>query len=357
MTDDSPQRGTIGDDANVRVIQRAWDILFRHPHLLGWRVLGNLVGMAIRPAGVLVALIALSSGLVAAGWNPESPLSVLGALRSVDPVQLGVGLVGLAATVGLVGLAVEALVTGGIWSTITRDLQSDDGADETGFGAEMLRGFPRALQVSLVGVAIQWCMFLLFGMLAVAVGSAFIRGRLWAGPTVLQVVMLAVPLFLYLVLAALTRLVVEITAAAIFLEEIGIGEAVAEAARFVVWELASLYRVLARAFGYLLVPLFGFWGFGALANLAAGPQSAMAVLQAGRVTGQVLTTVAFALVTLLLQGAFFTYWAAVHAEEPGAIVDLRERDDEDERRGSGWDLGTRLRDLLPERTPYVDRVD
>jgi hypothetical protein len=307
----------------------AWDVFWRDPFLLGLRLGSDFARWVLYGLGVLWIGM-----LMASQWSALQSTGLPGAeivvhlTRMLGSPGFIVGATGLMGTIALTGLALDALVTAGIWHTLAEGVRGRpvEWLQTAARGAA--RGFPSVVLLRLLSGLSQGIVLSTGGMLVLGLVVGFREG-FGTDSLVLQVLALSVPLLLYAIFAALVRLTFEVASAPLFLDDCSTGEAIAEAADFAIRHLGQVYRLVVFALGLLLIPLFGYWFVLLLQNVATGSAGAMVFLGLLRVVAELALAVSTAWIGILFYGALFVYYA----RSTGRIESLP-------RRWEGWDVGS-----------------
>lgn len=329
-------------------------------------MLADLALYLLRPLALLWVLTVLIVGFRGQGVRTFDPGAILAVVDRMEPVVALGGLAGFAVTFWLIGLAVDAFFSGGIYASFERALADDEVGGVGRFLDGVGVGFPKVVGLSLLSGVAQLTLFLIAGSLAVAVGSAFWEpGGLAEASVLAQTLALAVPAFVFFSLAILVRLTFRVAVAPLFLEDDAVGAALLEGAEFLIARIAAVYKLVAFAAGLLLAPLIGIWVLQMLGQALVVGTAAEPLLSAAEIAGQVVLYTSFSLASLLFYGAVFAFYAAEKGRIaiPAAAVD----DDEvDPRQLAGsrddasgpYDESTRLEELLPEENDRtVDFAD
>ena len=289
----------------------AWSMICRDPWLVGWRLLADLVSAAARPATLLWLV------LITGGWTAqrisggasefEAARAMLERMTQPGFVLAAVGLL-LVAT--LFGFLTDALVSGGIWSTLADLTDGDDVRPVSGFFKKLPGAFPRAAGLRAVAAVGEWIVVLLGGMVTVTLlGMYNLPSGLADASLIVQAVALSVPVFFFFVLAALVRFAFMTAAAPLFIDDLSVGASIAAGARFVLEHLSGVYRLFVFAAGLLLIPLFGLWGIATI-QAFAGSTASTAIFPL-RMVAQVIVYLTVSLLTVYFEAALFAFYARV----------------------------------------------
>lgn len=335
--------------ASVRIVGES-------PLLAAWKIVGDLVSGLLRPLALVWVLALAGVATQFGGLESFTPGDITAFVDRMNPAVVGSGAAGLAATFWLVGITVDALVSGGVFASLARGLE-----DRRVEGiSELLEcvgeGFPKVFVLRVVGGAAEITLGLLGITVAIAVATPFMSyGGVETWSTTGKVTLIATPAFLFLSLGLLVRLTFQVAAAPLFVDDATVGEAIADGARFLVDRLAGVYRLLVFAASLLLAPLFAYWIWTMVGSLW-GLQSAYAPLfSAGRLVGQVVLYTATSLLAVLFYGAIFAYYAARTGgpEVPISGAQNGSADPTVSEQTSPYDESTRLADLLPDQSDQI----
>jgi len=253
----SSERHRRGESQSARdFIREAWAIGCRTPDLFPWKILGDLVRLFLRPAGIGWGIALLAAGY---GIGLRSAGQPLRALAGVEPVVLASGVGGLIFVYGLAGVLVDSVVGGGVFETIARDLERSDSDSRTGVFGRAGTGFLRVVGLQVCVAAARLALTVVGAAAAVAILYGFLRlDPLREASLAVRALFIAAPAFLYFALTLLVRAALRIAAAPLFLERTSVGEAMYTASGFVLEHFSGIYRIFARVAGLLLVPLLGY---------------------------------------------------------------------------------------------------
>lgn len=326
----------------------ALGVFGRDPVLAAWKIAGDLTSALLRPVGILWVTTILAVGLGVGGYRGGGIGELMATLDRVDaPVAVG-GLAGFAATLWLLGVTVESVISGGLYSAVVDELEQESDGGTGRLLRAIGRGFPKVFLLKLLGGAAELTILLLGLSVLVAVGLPFAGpGDTAAWGTLGQALFIAVPAFLFLSLAALVRLLFRVAAAPLFVDDLSVGDAVADGARFLLDRLAGVYRLFVYAASLMLVPLIGYWGWLLLANTVGLDSPFAPLFTAGRLAGYVLVYAGISLIGALFSAAVFAYYGATTGQY---VVPASASDHDHEsvtRRGPEYDETTRVADLIP----------
>ncbi len=304
-SDDSPLEAPEARD----YFWSAWELFRRDPFVLALRIGVDLVRWGLYLVGVtwIGALLASQwSALRATGMS--SPAILQHFVRDVRSPEFIVGGTVLMGTLGLTSLALDALVSAGIWHTIASGVRDEPVEWLRTSLRGAARGFPDVALLRLLSSVAQWTVAILGLTLAVGLVAGF-RQSFGTDSLGLQVIALAVPLFLYAIFAALVRLTFEVASAPMFVAGRSAGEAVGEAANFAIHHFGPLYRLVVFALGLFLIPLVGYWAVLMGQNLLGGSTRLALVFGGLRVVAELALALSTGFFSILFYGALFTYYA------------------------------------------------
>lgn len=347
--------GTLQARDFVRV---GWRVVTRAPLTVLWRILGDVGALLLRPIALVWFLVIATVGTVASAGAGAGMNDVVAAWSSVDPGRFWGGVAGFVAVFWLVSFVLEATVSGGIFETLSKGVRGREVGGSGQLFAAVGEGFPKIVRLRFVEAALQLATTLLGATTFIAIAYGFSRGGFDTVGTTAKVLLIAVPAFLYFSFLLLVRVTMRVAAAPLFLEECTTGEAIADAAAFVLARLAGIYRVLAVVAGALLAPLVAYWLL-LIVSASVGMDSAFGPLfDALQIVGQIVLFASFGALSVLFDSSMF----ALYAEDSGMIrirpsTDGAKGEATDEgKRGASrgpYDRTTRLDDLLPES---VERI-
>ena len=352
-----------------RFYAAAWSVVRGDLLLVVWKLIGAILSSVISTVlGITVAVL-LFVVLLAGLSDPTVSNPLVGMLHFLGRPGIAFGTVGVVGTIWLIGLFVDALITGGIWHTLARGARGEEVRPFNTFFAGLFSDFPKVLGLRVMSGVVQTTMVFLLGVVVIALiesttgfgalaeASRWTRSALWAGG-----------LTAFLALSGLARLAVEVASAPLFVSDRTLGEALLDGARLVAERFLEVYRILIFAGALWLAPLIIYWVVLMGQNLTIDQPELNALFVAARLLAEIVLFVATALISLHLYGAYFFYWSL----REGYIDALPSRDtvgaDAEpaaEPRAATTDAashtaaleGTHLADLLPRTTPYVFDVD
>lgn len=333
----------------ARFLRLGWRGLRRAPTAFLVRAVFELFAYAVRAfalfgAGLLVVThlaLFLGSGGAPSAW-PET----FGATALRPGVLLGV--LGAAFTLWAGLFAAESLAFAGVWSALRRGVQ---GADSTSLRL-LLRGavasFPEALKIRLFVRGAELTLVAVFiGTLAAAVPLGQWVAAVSKQPVLAPSVMWAVVLTVLTSSIALVRLSAELVAAAVYLDGVGLGEALLRAGQRVVSHPIYVYRLFVVAASVLIPPLLCAWAAALLQNFFVGSPQADTLGMLLRVGAEVAILLGFALFSVMLHATFFVYYQW----ERGGPVELDPAPVRPRR------TMISLSELVPREYPYVVDVE
>lgn len=313
----------------------AWRIAKRVPGVFFVRLAYDFFATFFRIATLFVVGLAfvvhfgdhLSAGHSLLSWPNEM-------LQVVTRPGTIVGLAGTIFMGWMLLFAAEAMAAAGIWGAVTDVLA---GRQVSRFGTAIRAGvirFPEAVLQRIFATFVEATLFAVTIGTCIAAYAAAGKLQLWFGESiVLSAATWASLLTLLACSAVLVRLTAEFVAASLFIDGIGLGEAISRAAEAVVAHPIHLYRLFVLAAGILIAPLFGYWLAILLQNFAVNVPALSTAAMLVRMGAEMLLLAGFAAFIVMLQASFFTYYAwwngtldpALLAENPvarGEVPDL-----------------------------------
>lgn len=298
----------------VRFLSLAWRAIRRVPDVWVARLSFDLFAYAFR----FVVLFAVGLGFVLhLGIHVRSGLPLSGwptaLLASAGRPGVVVGLGGMVFVIWLFMFAVEAFVFAGIWSaTRTSLLDGDlrrwravwDGAVASFPQALAVRVLVRASEVVLL-VATVGSVVLIWrtaSFVAAASGSAFVA------PAATWALLLTIGTCAAIVL----RLTAEFVAAAVYIDGVGLGEAILRAATTVLAHPVYVYRLFIMAAAVLIGPLLVAWAAATAQNLLMLTASGEALAWVLRFAAEFAIIAGLGAFSVMRHGTFFAYYAWEH---------------------------------------------
>lgn len=344
--------------------RRAWEILKLDPWVFAWKMLADLLGRAANLAllAVVASLVALDLQRFAAGGGALSQwLDRFGAIAS-SPAFIA-GLTGAIFCVAILGAALEALVTGGIWGMLATGLRDEPIEKLRTFGRVALRRFPDVFALFLLRFAVRLVTICIAAAVAIGLANAFASPEFAALGTFGKALIVALPVSFIISWFALTRLVLEVIGAPMIIDDLGLGEAVLEAAAFVLENFWAMYRLFIYALGLLLVPLGLYWVVLMVQNFALTWPALAAPLALLRFAGEVLMWASISVLGVLFYGAVFAFY-----RKDDQFVEEEERRSGAHAAVGGMQVpngstpptfheGVTLAELLPEDAPHRFAID
>jgi hypothetical protein len=327
----------------------AWAMIRRDPWLVGWRLLADIVSAAARPATLL--WLALITG----GWTAqrisagESEFQAARALleRATQPSFI-LAAAGLLLVATLVGFFTDALVSGGIWSTLAKLTRDDDVQPLSTFFGGLSDAFPRAAGLRLVAMLGEWIVVLLGGVVTVSLLKLYaLPAGLAEASALVQAMIVSVPVFVFFVFAALVRFAFMTAAAPLFVDDVTVGEAVARGARFVIDHLSGVYRLFVFAAGLFLIPLIGLWAISTI-QAFAGSTASTAIVPL-RIVAQGIVYLTVSILTVYFEAALFAFYARMEGRaSPFEYFGGSSGSKETSASTTGYTRETTLSDLRPD---------
>ena len=282
--------------------------------------------------------IHLADGGVPSTW-PKALLATLS--DPAVPIALGGAIVAAWAVL----LACESLVYAAMWGGLNESLRRPGSIGLGVVGAAAFETFGRA-------VGIRWLVHVAEATLvAVTIGSMFIIGAIadafGAGssdPLVAKALTWALCLTVLTTSLAAVRLCIELVAAAAYVEDSSLGEALSAAAHTVVEHPIYVYRLFVISAVVLVPPLAIGWLAAILQNVFLMTPGLETVAGLLRMTAEAALLLGLALFSVALQSTFFVYYA------------WRTGRFQDDELGRPRHL-VRLQDLLPPHYAVVVDVD
>ncbi|RVU48832.1 hypothetical protein EA187_05230 [Lujinxingia sediminis] len=344
--------------------RRAWEILKHDPWVFAWKMLADLLGRAANVAllAVVAMVVALDLQHFAAGGGALSQWLTRFATIASSPAFIA-GLTGAIFCVAIIGAALEALVTGGIWGMLAAGLRDEPIEKLRTFGRVALRRFPDVFALFLLRFAVRLVTICIAAAVAIGLANAFSSTEFAALGTIGKALIVALPISFMISWFALTRLVLEVIGAPMIIDDLGLGEAVLEAAAFVLENFWAMYRLFIYALGLLLVPLGLYWIVLMVQNFAITWPALTAPLALLRFAGEVLMWASISVLGVLFYGAVFAFYRK----------DDQFVEDEERRSGASPTPGTpqspnspteptfregvTLAELLPDDAPHRFAID
>ncbi|RAL23686.1 hypothetical protein DL240_05875 [Lujinxingia litoralis] len=340
--------------------RRSWELLRQDPWVFAWKMLADLLGRAASLAlmGVLIAIVSLDlQHFSALGGTFNAWLARLSHVAT-SPSFLA-GLTGAIFCVSLISSAIHALVTGGIWGLLAAGLRDDPIETLRTFWRAALLRFPDVFALFLLRFSVRLVTFCLALAAAVALIRAGQSPDFVALSPLTRALLITLPLSFLISWFALTRLVLEVIGAPMFIDNLGLGEAVLEGASFVLENFWAMYRLFIYALGLLLVPLGMYWIVLMIQNLGLAWPALTPALALLRFAGELLMWAAISALGVLFYGAVFAFYrkddASVEEEArlSGAHPTLSASND-----GPGpFVQGVGLSGLLPDDSPHRFPLD
>ena len=336
--------------------QRSWEILKPNWTVFVWKILADLAArMATAAVGlVLVGLFVVDFQLHSAagggllGWVEKIA-------QTVRTPSFIAGLVGLAFFASLIGTAIQALATAGVWGVIDRGLRDEPIKKIKTFWSQALEHFPAVFSLFLLRFAIQIVTILLFAALIMGIVHASAGGLYEGAPVLLKAIVIGGALTFFLAWAGLSRLALEVIGAPMIMDNVDLGEAILRGCLFTVDNFWSLYRLLIFALGLLLIPLGLYWMLIMVNNLTLiWPQLAPLGTML-RLFGELILWMSISAIGVAFYGAVFAFYGHDDdAYDPSEATD--DRAGSEESQGSPlFQKGATIDDFLPDETP--NRVD
>ncbi|MBA2665299.1 MAG: hypothetical protein H0U74_23625 [Bradymonadaceae bacterium] len=294
----------------------AFAVLVKNPRLVVWKI-GSGFFARVAALIALVSIAALFAAHLDAFAHTGRSSSWLFELNAIlrSPAFL-LGSCGILFVVWLSALLVDALVMGGVFSTLASGLK--DGDDEPiPFFERASRRLDGVIGLSLVSLGARAGLVLCAASVIVASALALgPGGGLAELPLLGRAALWALGLSIYAVLAVLVRLSVEVVAAPMFLEDESLTESVLKAAAFVTDHVFELYRIFVTMLAVLLIPMAIYWVVLMVQNaLMLAPALDLLGL-AIRLAGELFLFASLAGVGVLFYGAIFAFYSERRA--PGA---------------------------------------
>ncbi|TXD37751.1 hypothetical protein FRC98_08675 [Lujinxingia vulgaris] len=344
--------------------RRAWEILKHDPWVFLWKMLADLLGRTANLAllAVAAAIVALDlQHFAASGGALTQWLDRFTAIAS-SPAFIA-GLTGAIFCVALIGAALEALVTGGIWGMLAAGLRDEPIEKLRTFGRVALRRFPDVFALFLLRFAVRLVTICIAAAVAIGLANAFASPEFAGLGTFGKALTVALPLSFIVSWFALTRLVLEVIGAPMIIDDLSLGEAVLEAAAFVLDNFWPMYRLFIYALGLLLVPLGLYWVVLMAQNFAITWPALAAPLALLRFAGEVLMWASISVLGVLFYGAVFAFYRKddrfVEEEErrSGAHAAVSNPDPQRNPTEPTFHEGVTLADLLPQEAPHRFAID
>jgi hypothetical protein len=287
----------------------AWAMVRRDPWLVGWRLAADLFSAAARPLTLIWLL------LVAGGWTArrvsagESEFAAAQALlERITQPSFVFAAGGLLLVATLAGFLTDALVSGGIWSTLSDLATGDDVRPLNSFFGHLSEAFPKAAGLRALAAIGEWTVILMGGLVTVTLIDLYARPSALAEASIfVQALIVTVPVFVFFVFAALVRFAFMAAAAPLFVDGVSVGTAIARGARFVIEHLSGVYRLFVFAAGLLLIPLFGLWAISTIQAFAGS--TASAAIMPLRLIAQAIVYLSVSVLTLYFEAALFAFYA------------------------------------------------
>ncbi|AWV89243.1 hypothetical protein [Bradymonas sediminis] len=315
--------------------QHARQILTKAPLLFALKIGASVASGAV---WLGIALFVTLPILLVLGESLENAMPGLAGISATVAEVLAfltqpafvLGALGLIAGAWATSLCLHAFASAGIWATLRRAIHQE--AEFYASDTNSLRGcltllkdgtasFGRVLGLQLM-VACTSAIVLFLGVLLLnGILFSTTRGAFAGSPVLVRAFLWAWPLTLFSSFAILVRLSTEVAAAAMMLDDLPIGRALAKGARFVVDAFVPVYRLFLYAAKLFLWPLVFYYGVLIAQNLVFVIPSLSPLFAALRLLAFVILFVTSSVIAVFFKAAIFSYYQT--AKSGGAYTSNR----------------------------------
>jgi hypothetical protein len=332
------------DHQTLTYLNHAWHLIKRDPLLVGWKIVGDLMVLALQVTGVLGVL----SVLVYVGQKGLAPQIFS---RPGFWITLAFG----SSVVWMLEIAMRSLIFSGLWGTMAQAVHTEEVRSRKPFGQTMTKYFTTVLMHqgvaslrswSLAGLTVSAC----FGMVRITPNVIAADNGFWLGS-----LMWSVMLTLLAVLTLVTRVVVDFSAVSLLLKGSTLSGALVDGARVAATRLGQVYRIFIYVAAILLVPLVLDLFVQSCQNMAYGNAFWETILLPLRLCLELLVLLVFAFAFVLFYGAIFAFYAEQFLGQSLMLNGLALKHTKDDAIGSATlrPASPAVDDLLPVRFPNI----